>query len=122
MTRIEADDLLPAQRLRDAAAEGEITQIHRGDRHAEEGDTFLIDGDEYELTEVRERRLGELTDEDARAEGSPSLKAYKKRIEETHGTTWDDDSTAFLTTSSRSVRQQQRREAEHKRRARVRAT
>jgi hypothetical protein len=96
MASIEADDLLPAQRLRDAVAEGEITQIHRGDRHADEGDTFLIDGVEYELTEVRKRRLGELTDEDARAEGSPNLEAYKKRIEKTHDTTWDDDSTAYL--------------------------
>ena len=96
MTRIEADDLLPAQRLRDAVSDGEITQIHRGDRHADEGNTFVIDGEEYEVTEVRERRLGELTDEDARAEGSPDLEAYKRRIEETHGTTWDDDSTAYL--------------------------
>lgn len=96
MARTEADDLLPSQRLRDAVADGEITQIHRGDRHAEEGDTLVIDGEEYELTEVRERRLGELTDEDARAEGSPDLEAYKRRIEKTHGTTWDDDSTAYL--------------------------
>ena len=96
MARTEADDLLPSQRLRDAVADGEITQIHRGDRHADEGNTFVIDGEEYEVTEVRERRLGELTDEDARAEGSPDLEAYKRRIEETHGTTWDDDSTAYL--------------------------
>lgn len=96
MARIEADDLLPAQRLRDAVADGEITQIHRGDRHADEGDTFVIDGKEYELVEVRERELGDLTDEDARAEGSPDLEAYKKRIEKTHDTTWNDHSTAYL--------------------------
>ena len=96
MARIDAADLLPAQRLRDAVADGEITQIHRGDRHADEGDTFVIDGNEYELVEVRERRLGELTDEDARAEGSPNIKAYKRRIEETHDTDWDDGSTAYL--------------------------
>jgi len=80
MARIDADDLLPAQRLRDAVAEGEITQIHRGDRHAEEGDTFVIDGNEYELVKVRERRLGEMTDEDARAEGSPDLEAYRNAL------------------------------------------
>ena len=96
MGSIKADDLLPAQRLRDAVSEGEITQIHRGDRHADEGDVFRIDGREYELVEVRERRLGELTDEDARAEGSPNLRAYKRRIEETHDTTWDGSSTAYL--------------------------
>jgi hypothetical protein len=90
MASIKADDLLPAQRLRDAVAEGEITQIHRGDRHADEGDTFLIDGVEYELTEVRKRRLGELTDEDARAEGSPNLEGTRKGLKRPttrHGTT-----------------------------------
>jgi hypothetical protein len=45
---------------------------------------------------VTERRLGDLTDEDARAEGSSDLEAYKRRIERTHGTEWDDENTAFL--------------------------
>ncbi|ELZ42624.1 hypothetical protein C463_10785 [Halorubrum californiense DSM 19288] len=37
-----------------------------------------------------------MTDEDARAEGSPNLEAYKKRIERTHDTTWNDDDTAVI--------------------------
>jgi hypothetical protein len=48
------------------------------------------------VTTVRERRLGDLTDEDARAEGSPDLDAYRRRIERTHDLTWDDDDTAVL--------------------------
>jgi len=96
MARIEADGLLPSQRLRAAVAQGDVTQIHRGDEHAEEGDTFVVDGTTYELVEVRERLLGDITDEDARAEGSPDLGAYKRRIEESHDTEWDDGSTAFL--------------------------
>ncbi|EMA37845.1 ASCH domain-containing protein [Halobiforma nitratireducens] len=96
MGTIDASDLLPAERLRTSALEGEITQLHRGDPHAEEGDTFEIDGTTFEVTEVTERRLGDLTDEDARAEGSPDLESYKRRIERTHGTEWDDDNTAFL--------------------------
>jgi len=95
MGTIDADELLPADRLRTAALEGSITQIHRGDKHAAEGDTFEIEETTFELTDVTERRLGELTDEDARAEGSPDLEAYKNRIERTHGTEWDDDNTAF---------------------------
>ncbi len=94
MATIDAADLLPAERLRTMALEGEITQLHRGDRHAAVGDTFEIDGTTFELLEVTERRLGELTDEDARAEGSPDLESYKRRIERTHGLEWDDDSTA----------------------------
>jgi len=96
MSTIDAADLLPAERLRQLALEGEITQLHRGDPHAAEGDRFEIDGTTFEVTEVRERRLGELTDEDARAEGSPDLDAYRRRIERTHGLEWDDDHTATL--------------------------
>lgn len=94
MGTIDAADLLPAERLRAGALEDEITQIHRGDPHAAEGDTFEIDGTTFEVVAVFEERLGELTDEDARAEGSPDLEAYKRRIERTHDTTWDDENTA----------------------------
>ncbi|MXV62601.1 ASCH domain-containing protein [Natronorubrum sp. JWXQ-INN-674] len=96
MGTIDADDLLPAERLREGALEDEITQIHRGDPHAAEGDTFEIRGTTFEIVEMTERRLGDLTDEDARAEGSPDLEAYKRRIERTHDTEWDDENTAFL--------------------------
>jgi len=96
MTSIEADELLPAERLREAVVDGDITQLHRGDKHASEGDRFEIDDVVFEVTTVREQRLGEVTDEDARAEGSPNLDAYKKRIERTHDLTWDDDDTAVL--------------------------
>ncbi|MDG5760565.1 ASCH domain-containing protein [Natronococcus sp. A-GB1] len=96
MGTIDASDLLPAERLRTSALEGEISQLHRGDKHAAEGDTFEIEGTTFELVEVTERRLGDLTDEDARAEGSSDLEAYKQRIERTHGTEWNDENTAFL--------------------------
>ena len=95
MAQIDADELLPADRLQESALEGTITQLHRGDKHAEEGDTFEIEGTTFEVVDVTERRLGEITDEDARAEGSSDLEAYKRRIERTHDTTWDDDNTAF---------------------------
>ncbi|WP_049928888.1 hypothetical protein [Halopiger goleimassiliensis] len=96
MGTIDASDLLPAERLRASVLEGEITQIHRGDRHASVGDTFEIEGTTFELLEVTERRLGDLTDEDARAEGSPDLESYKRRIERAHDLEWDDDDTAVL--------------------------
>jgi hypothetical protein len=96
MTTIEADELLPAEKIRQAVIAGDVTQLHRGDKHASEGDRFEIDDVVFEVTTVREERLGDMTDEDARAEGSPNLEAYKKRIERTHDTTWDDDDTAVL--------------------------
>jgi hypothetical protein len=96
MTSIEASELLPAEPIRRSVLAGDVTQLHRGDRHASEGDRFEIDDVVFEVTIVREERLGDLTDEDARAEGSADLEAYKERIERTHDVTWDDDDTAVL--------------------------
>lgn len=96
MTQIDAAALLPAERIRQKVLAGEVTQLHRGDRHADPGDTFHIGDTEFVVTTVQTERLGEITDEDARAEGSPDLAAYKQRIERTHGTEWDDDRTAVL--------------------------
>jgi hypothetical protein len=96
MATIPAAELLPAERIRQAVLAGDVTQLHRGDQHASEGDRFEIDGVTFEVVEVETERLGDLTDEDARAEGSPNLEAYKERIERTHDVEWDDDDTAVL--------------------------
>jgi len=86
-------DLLPNDRVKQAALSGDVTQLHRGNRYGGEGDTFDIDGVTFELTEVTERKLGDMTDEDAKREGSPSLAAYKERMVAAHGGNfeWDDD-------------------------------
>ncbi len=96
MARIDAAELLPAERIRQQALAGNITQLHRGDPHAAEGDTFVIEDTTFEVTNVEHHQLGELTDEDARAEGSPNLEAYKRRIEAMHDIEWDDSSEAVL--------------------------
>jgi len=96
MAEIPAADLLPAERIRQSVLAGDVTQLHRGDKHASEGDRFEIDGQQFEVTTVETERLGELTDADARAEGSPNLAAYKKRIEQTHNTEWDDENEVVL--------------------------
>ena len=96
MAHIDASTLLPAERIRQKVRDGEITQLHRGDQHADEGDVFEIDGTEFVVTAVETERLGEMTDEDARAEGSPDLESYKRRIERTHDTEWDDDDEAVV--------------------------
>lgn len=96
MATISADELLPAEHIRKSVLAGEVTQLHRGDQHASEGDSFEIDGVTFEVVEVQTERLGDLTDDDARAEGSPNLDAYKKRIERTHDLEWDDEDTAVL--------------------------
>jgi len=93
MSHVDASDVLPNDHVRQMAAEGELTQLHRGQQYAEEGDTFEIDGQRFEITDVTHRTLGDLTDEDARREGSPDLEAYRERLRQVHdGFEWDDDS------------------------------
>ncbi len=96
MAEIEADTLFPNNRTITAVAEGEMTQIHRGKPYAEEGDTFDIEGETFAVVEVTERTLGEMTDEDAQREGSPSLAAYKERMVAAHGGNFEWDETATV--------------------------
>ena len=96
MAEIDTGALLPNGRVRRMALDGEVTQIHRGgsERYAAEGDTFEIEGTTFEVTSVEERTLGDVTDADARREGSESLDAYRERMERVHGGSfeWDDAS------------------------------
>lgn len=92
MPDIDAATLLPTDRMREAALDGDVTRIHRGHAYAEVGDTFVVDGTAFEVTAVEERRLGDLTDADARAEGAADLDAYRERLRRAHeGFEWDDD-------------------------------
>jgi hypothetical protein len=96
MAEIDPDALLPNDRVKTAVLDGDVTQLSRGaaNRYAETGDTFELNGTEFEVTSVEERTLGALTDDDARREGSPSLDAYKTRMERVHpgDFEWDDAS------------------------------
>jgi len=93
MTEIDPETLLPSERMMDQAIDGEVTQIHRGQQYAEEGDRFSIDGTQFEIVEVSERTLGDMTDDDARAEGAKDLDHYKQILERAHENfEWDDDS------------------------------
>jgi len=93
MGEIDPIDVFPNERTLEAVADGEMTQIHRGNQCAEEGDTFELDGDTFEVVDVTERTLGDMTDEDARREGSTDLEAYRERMVRAHGGefTWNED-------------------------------
>jgi hypothetical protein len=97
MAEIDASTLLVNGHLREMALDGEVTQLHRGQQYAEEGDRFTVEDTEFEVTEVRERTMGDLTDEDARREGSPDLEHYRKRLERAHENfEWNDDDEVVL--------------------------
>ncbi|WP_435159498.1 ASCH domain-containing protein [Haladaptatus sp. DFWS20] len=96
MAEIDADTILPAEHIQQAVASGRVSQLHRGDQYADEGDTFDIDGETFEVVEVTERKLGDLTDEDAQAEGSANLEEYRQRLNHAHDHfEWDDDATVY---------------------------
>ncbi|MFB6296290.1 MAG: ASCH domain-containing protein [Halobacteriales archaeon] len=93
MSEIDPDTLLPSGRMRQGAADGEVTQVHRGRAYADVGDTFSIDGVAFEVVDVEDRTLGDLTDEDARAEGYQDLEGYREVLDRAHEDfEWDDDS------------------------------
>lgn len=93
MGDIDPESIFPNDRTLEAVSGGEMTQIHRGQQYADEGDTFELDGQQFEVVDVTEQTLGDLTDEDARREGSPDLDAYRERLVRAHGGNfeWDDD-------------------------------
>jgi len=97
MSEIEAGTLLPSPRMKDDALAGDVTQIHRGQAYAAEGDTFEIDGEQFAVVDVTERTLGDLTDDDARAEGARDLEHYRQILEHAHENfEWDDGSEIVM--------------------------
>ncbi len=93
MAELDVDTLLPSPRMREQALDGDVTQIHRGQQYADPGDTFAVDGTTFEVVTVDERTLGDLTDEDARAEGARDLDHYREILDRAHDHfEWDDDS------------------------------
>ena len=93
MAEIDPAEIFPNDKTLEAVASGTLTQIHRGTQYAEEGDTFELDGDTFEIVDITERKLGDMTDEDARREGSADLEAYKERMVRAHGGNfeWNED-------------------------------
>lgn len=95
MGTIDADALLPNEQMKKSVRNGDVVQLTRGagTQYAESGDTFELDGRTFEVVEVEERKLGDMTDGDAEREGSPSLDAYKARMKRAHpgGFEWNDD-------------------------------
>ncbi len=93
MGEIEPDTLLPSERMREQAVAGDVTQIHRGQQYADVGDTFTVGETTFEIVDVTERTLGDMTDADAQAEGARDLDHYREILEHAHDNfEWDDDS------------------------------
>lgn len=87
----EIDRLVRHPRLVEAALAGIKTQQRRDGVYAYPGETFLLENTQFTVTALERRTLGDMTDDDAKAEGYPNLAAYKDLILRMHpGMEWDN--------------------------------
>lgn len=91
------DRLVTHAKLVEATKAGLKTQQRRNGVYAYPGETFDLDGMTFIVTDLKCQRLGDMTDDDAKAEGYPSLEMYKDIILKMHsGMAWDDDGVAWV--------------------------
>ncbi|MEH7011127.1 ASCH domain-containing protein [Neobacillus niacini] len=60
--------------------EGEKTATRRNGRYADPGEIMTLEGKQFVVERVYSQSLGELTDDDARREGYPTVEEYKQSI------------------------------------------
>jgi len=88
-----------------AALSGAKTQQRRDGLYAYPDETFVLEGVTFVVTGVDRQRIGDMTEDDARAEGYPDLATYKDIILKMHATMqWNDDGLVWV---HRFKRQQQ---------------
>ena len=93
----EIDRLLRHPKLIAAAISGAKTQQRRDGLYAYPNETFELEGIPFIITSVERQRIGEMTEEDAKAEGYPNLEIYKQIILQMHANmTWDDQSLVWV--------------------------
>ncbi len=93
----EIDRLIRQPKLVEAALAGRKTQQRRDGLYAYPGETFELEGVQFSVIAVERQRLGEMTDQDAQAEGYPSLEFYKDLIMKMHpGMSWNEDALVWV--------------------------
>ena len=93
----DIDRLVRHPKLVTAAINGQKTQQRRDGVYAYPGETFELEGTLFIVTALERQSLGEMSDEDARAEGYPNLDAYRELIMKMHpGMVWNNDSLVWV--------------------------
>lgn len=83
------DRLVTVQEDIDKVLRGEKTATRRNGRYADPGEIMELNGQRFEVTNVYQQSLGELTDEHAKTEGYETVEAYKNYILSLHaGMPW----------------------------------
>lgn len=91
------DRLVRQKKLVDATLAGVKTEQRRDGVYGYPGESFELDNRSFEITSLTHERLGDMTNEHARAEGFPDLDAYQALIIRMHrGMEWDPDHLVWV--------------------------
>ena len=83
---------------------GTKTQQRRDGVYGFPGETFVLEGITFVVTDLSRQRIGDMTDEHAHAEGYPNLEVYKQIILSMHaGMTWNPDSLVWVHSFAKQV-------------------
>jgi len=93
----EIDRLVRHPKLVAAALSGQKTQQRRDGLYAYPGESFLLEGVEFVVTGVDREKIGDMTDDDAKAEGYPNLAMYKEMILKMHANMeWNEEGLVWV--------------------------
>ena len=91
------DRLVTHPKLVAATLAGTKTEQRRNGVYGYPNEEFALEGVTFVVTGLIQQRLGDMTDQDAQAEGYPTLAMYKDIILKMHtGMSWDDDGVAWV--------------------------
>ncbi len=91
------ENLVRQPKLVEAALNGKKTQQRRDGVYAHPGETFELEGVTFTVTSLERKTLGDMTDEDANAEGYPSMEMYKDLILKMHaGMEWNKNALVWV--------------------------
>ncbi len=91
------DRLVRNAKLVKAALAGRKTEQRRDGVYAYPGETFELDGRQFEIVSLTHERLGDMEEEHALAEGFESLEQYRSLILRMHkGMDWDPDHRVWV--------------------------
>ena len=80
-----------------ATLAGTKTQQRRDGIYGFPGETFVLEGTTFVITDLTRESLGDMTDADAQAEGYPNLEMYKELILRMHqGMEWNDEHLVWV--------------------------
>ncbi|HAD08002.1 MAG TPA: hypothetical protein DCF62_00840 [Porticoccaceae bacterium] len=93
----EIDRLVRQPKLVDAVLEGKKSQQRRDGVYGYPGETFELEGVEFRISALFRQRLGDMSEQDAQAEGFPNLEVYQGLIARMHpGMSWDRERLVWV--------------------------